>query len=134
VRGLSSNVEKSVKDLDDLEKRIDLEKEKEEVHRKEFKEDIRLAFKTDIAQSASDICHGFELFAVEIRSDLKKLGEGLDARNATVNRLGKQVDYLTGEMIGIAKQLQNQGIPIHYRSNNNRPPSNHPSYHDQDKD
>jgi hypothetical protein len=130
VRGLSAKVEIGEKSLSELGHKFDVRCEEQNKHHKELKEDIRLSFKTEISQSASDICHGFELFAMEIRSELKKLGEGLDARNATVNRLGKKVDHLSGEMLAITKQLQGYDIPVHYRQHDNGPPSNPYNYDD----
>ena len=130
VRGLSAKVEIGERSVNELSHKFDVRREEQNRYQKELKEDIRLSFKTDIAQSASDICHGFELFAMEIRSELKKLGEGLDARNATVNRLGKKVDHLSGEMLAITKQLQGYDIPVHYRQHDNGPPSNPYNYDD----
>jgi len=130
VRGLSAKVENSAEILGDLEKKLERERQDDQRQRKDMKNEIRESFRSDIAQSASDICHGFELFAMEMRAELKKLGEGLDARNATVNRLGKKVNHIAGEMIGITKQLQNQNIPIHYRRDDNGPPSNPYNYDD----
>lgn len=123
VRGTSEKVESGGKRLDDLEKKLETERTEDKKERKELKDDLRVALRADIAQSANDICHGFELFSVEMRAELTKLREGLDARNATVNRLGKQVHHLNNEFIGLTQQLQNNGMSIHYRKTDNGPPS-----------
>jgi hypothetical protein len=83
--------------------------------RLEVRDELRLDLKRDIAESASNICHGFELFAVEIRQNIKILSEKIEARDATVNRLSKKVDYLSQEMIGLHRQLGDQGIKVHQR-------------------
>jgi len=132
VRGLSAKVENSAEILGELEKKLERERQDDQRQRKDMKNEIRESFKSDIAQSASDICHGFELFAMEMRGELKKLRENLDDRNATVNRLGKKVDHITAEMIGMAQQLQNQNIPIHYRRGYDNGPPSQPHNYDDD--
>jgi hypothetical protein len=92
VRGLSAKVDSNTKLLEELEAQLETE------HRKEMKEEIRLAFKAEITQSASDICHSFELFAMEMRTELRNLSEGLEAKNAEVKRIAKRVDRLNVEV------------------------------------
>jgi hypothetical protein len=101
VRGLSAKVDSNTKLLEELETQMEKEHKEDQRHRKEMKEEIRLAFKTEISQSASDICHGFELFAMEMRTELHKLSDGLDARNAEVKRIAKRVDALSEEVWGL---------------------------------
>lgn len=132
VGKLSAKVESSAEMIEDFEEKLERERSEDKVHRKELKEDLRIAFRTDIAQSATDICHGFELFSLEMRQEIKKLAEGLDARNATVNRLGRKVDHISNEMIGMAQQLQSQNISVHYRRGSDNGPPSQPFDYDAD--
>jgi hypothetical protein len=130
VGKLSAKVDTSAEMIGDFEAKLERERSEDKAHRKELKDDLRIAFRTDIAQSASDICHGFELFSLEMRQQMNQLSERLEARDATVNRLGKKVDHIGNEMIGFAQQLQNQNIAIHYRRSDNGPPSQPFNYDD----
>lgn len=98
VRGLSAKVDSNTKLLEELEAQLETEHKEDQLHRKEMKEEIRLAFKAEITQSASDICHSFELFAMEMRTELRNLSEGLEAKNAEVKRIAKRVDRLNVEV------------------------------------
>lgn len=116
---LNARVDSNAENLKELTDKVSKERQ-----------DDREGLKKDIAQSASEICHKFELFAVQISADIKKLGEGLDARNATVNELRHKVNYVNSELRGLERQLQAQNIPIHYREYRDGPPSNPGSYED----
>lgn len=115
VRGVKGAVDDSKKRLDQFERKMELCQAAENRQRIEVRDELRLDLKRDIAESASNICHGFELFAVEIRQNIKILSEKIEARDATVNRLSKKVDYLSEEMFGISRQLSDQGIKVHHR-------------------
>lgn len=139
---LAAKVDASADAIAELEKRIEkerkesdlkTEKEKREgrEQQKELKDEIRKSFKADLIQSENTISHSLELFMLEVRSEFKKISEAIEIRNNTVNRLGKKVDYISNEMIGMAQQLQGSGIPIHYRRGyDNGPPSNPHNYED----
>ena len=98
VRGLSAKVDGNTRLLSELQAQFEIEHKEDKQHRKEMKDEIHLAFKSEIAQSASDICHGFELFSMEMRTELRNLGEGLEAKNAEVRRIAKRVDRLNAEV------------------------------------
>ncbi|MBD2653670.1 hypothetical protein H6G45_09240 [Synechocystis sp. FACHB-383] len=115
VRGLKSNVDESNKRLDLLEKKITEGQVLESNHRNELKEDLRISLRRDIAESASDICHGFELFAVENRQNIKQLSEKLESRDKQLEKLDSKVEYLADEFAGLIMQLQSQGLGIHSR-------------------
>jgi hypothetical protein len=115
VKGMAGKVELTEKNLRDIELKLIREREEDRVIRKEVKDELRHNFKSDLIQSENAISHSLELFMVEVRAEFKKIAEGLDARNQTVNRLGKKVDHLSDEMLGLTQQLQNQNISVHSR-------------------
>lgn len=133
VGKLAAKVDATAKSVQSFEEKLEKERVEDINHRKELKNDLRIAFKTDIAQSATDVCHGFELFAIEMRQELKRLSERLGERDATVNRLGRKVDHIGNEMLGMVQQLQASGVPVHYRRVDNGPPSQ-PHNYDEDYD
>lgn len=127
---LNARVDSNAENLKDLTDKLAQERQDDRDERKMIRKEISEGLKKDIAQSATDICHGFELFAVEIRAEIKKLSEGLDARNATVNHLRRKVDYLGSELQGLERQLNAQNIPVHYREFRDGPPSTPGNYDD----
>jgi len=93
--------------VESIEKDIEEKEKSEPENRRLFKEEMLRAIKGDIAQSASDICHGFELFAVEQRQNIKDLQKGLEARNNTVNRMFNKIDTLEKEQLNLKYQRGN---------------------------
>jgi Sec-independent protein translocase protein TatA len=140
---LAAKVEASAESIEELEKKIEnekkefdlkTEKEKREgrEQQKELKDEIRKSFKADLIQSENTISHSLELFMLEVRSEFKKITEAIEVRNNTVNRLGRKVDYISNEMIGMAQQLQGNGIPIHYRRGYDNGAPSQPHNYDDD--
>lgn len=128
---LSAKVNASAESIKELEEKIENDKKDMKEHQKDLRDEIRKNFKTDLIQSENTISHSLELFMLEVRSEFKKISEALDIRNATVHRLGKKVDHISNEMFGMVQQLQNNGVPVHYRRGyDNGPPSNPHNYED----
>jgi hypothetical protein len=119
VRGLKSNVDESNRRLDLLEQKIIDFQLSESKSRLELKDDLRISLRRDIAESASDICHGFELFAVENRQQIKELAEKLESRDKQLEKLDTKVEYLADEFAGLLVQLRSQGLGVHSRQGKN---------------
>ena len=115
VKGMASKVELTERSLRELESQLRREREEERIAHKEMKNELRQAFKLSLIQSENAISHSLELFMVEVRSEFKKLSEGLESRNQVVTALTKKVGHLSDEMISVTQQLQNQDIEVHSR-------------------
>lgn len=122
VRGMSAKVDNNSRAIEGMLSRCVNEHAKMDNFHDRFQEDLRRQFMGDIAQSATDICHGFELFAVEMRSDLKRLHEKIDERNQAIADLdekqekhGKKLELLGTEFAHVVSQLNAKNIEIHYR-------------------
>lgn len=105
---------------------IQEEKKKDDQMRSQLREEVKEAFKADIASSAFEICHRFEVFAVEIRASIDSLKkemdgvkctfkEGLDARNQTITRLYEQTGKNSQTIIEIEAKLNQAGVPFQHR-------------------
>lgn len=122
VRGMSAKVDSNSKAIETILARCVNEHNKMDNWHDKLQEDLRRQFRGDITQSATDICHGFELFAVEMRSDLKRLHEKIDERNEAIAELdkkqekqGKKLDLLGGEFSSLIAQLRARDINVHVR-------------------
>jgi hypothetical protein len=131
VSRLKFSLEEAQKRLDNYEKQVMCVQSQEQNQRIELRDGLRADLRRDIAESALKITSKLELFALEIRQNIRSLSEKLEGRDATVNRQGQKIEHIHNEMIGMAKQLQNQNIAIHYRRGDNGPPSN-PHNYDED--
>jgi len=88
------------------------EKESDADHEAKFKEELMRATKAEIASSASDVCHGFELFAVEVRGSiaslkekLNDLGDKLCQKDETVNHMRNDLEKIKESGRETAKYL-----------------------------
>ena len=115
VGKLSAKVESSGKMIEEFHAKSEKERDENKNYRKELKEDLQDSFRVDITQSTTDICHRFELFAMDFKQQIKELSDGLVDRDLTVNRLGKKVDQISNKMIEVEKQIQNQDLAAYYR-------------------
>lgn len=95
--------------------------------RDKFKDELRLSFKQDIASSANDICHGFELFAVEIRGTINTLKNEIDSlktslkgelgeRDAVLSRIARQSQNNLQSLYDLESKLNQNNIDFHLRS------------------
>jgi signal transduction histidine kinase len=125
------NLEEALKRLDNYEKKVIVVQEQEQKQRIELRDGLRSDLRRDISDSAKNIMGELKLFSQEMRQNIRNLSEKLEGRDATVNRQGQKIEHIHNEMIGMAKQLQNQNIAIHYRRGDNGPPSN-PHNYDED--
>ena len=115
VSRLKFSVEDSQKRLDNFERQMLSSQQQEHNQRIELRDGLRADLKRDIAESATTIMGELKLLALEIRQNINNISEKLEGRDATVNRLGHRADWLTNELAGLTRQLQNQNIPIHLR-------------------
>lgn len=122
VRGIKAQVDNNSRSVEIILSRCANEQTKMDNWYDKLQKELRKEFATNIAQSSSDICHGFELFAVEMRANLKRLDEKIDERNASLvaintkqEKLDRQFDALSSELVSIVNQLQGQHIDIHFR-------------------
>lgn len=115
VSRLKFSVEDTQKRLDNFEKQMLTVQQQEHSQRIELRDGLRADLKRDIAESATTIMSELKLFSLEIRQNINNISEKLEGRDATVNRLGHRADWLTNELAGLTRQLQNQNIPIHLR-------------------
>lgn len=121
IRGLSSKVENNTSSINNILGKCIHEHEKLDAFHENFKKDVHSDLKSEVQQSASDICHGFQVFAVEIRSDLKQINEKLDVygkqivsiehtqeiQGTAIERIGNKMDALKEKVSEHEKKLEN---------------------------
>lgn len=124
VRGIKGQVDNNQAKIEKILECCAREHDLANSSNRDLQDDIRRQFRADIAQSASDICHGFELFAVEIRAEMKSLTGKIDERNAAIadlaaaiNQTDKSVAGLNLELDSLVSQLQDQDLNVHIRRN-----------------
>lgn len=120
VRGLSSRVENNSNDIKAIAENC-LQKRKDIAQReKEKRDEVSHNLREEIKQSASNICHGFELFAVEMRNDLKQINTKLDLygdqiikienvqniQGAAIEKIGNKMDSLRDKVSEHEKKLK----------------------------
>lgn len=129
---LFAKVESNAQSIKEIEAVCALRKKEAAIDQKELKAEIKHEYKEELVKSEMIVSHSLEKFMLEVRAEFQKITETLEARNATVNRLGRKVDHIGNEMIAMAQQLQSNGVSVHYRRGyDNGPPSN-PHNYDED--
>lgn len=122
VRGIKAQVDNNRSDIEQIYVRYEREHDFASSSSRELQDELRRQFRQDITQSASDICHQFELFAVEIRSEIKHLTRKIDERNEAIAKLSDNldvtnsaVDCLETELDFLVSQLQVRLPDVHIR-------------------
>lgn len=119
VRGLSARVEANSKDVQSIMAKCIREHDVQDNAAANFKHELESQVSKEITQSAATVCHGFEIFAVEIRAGLQRINEKLEERSEDITNLkhgqDKQVKAITSisDRLAILKeQTDRQGAEI----------------------
>lgn len=122
IRGIKEKVDTNAVTIETMATRCLQDQEKKDAMFNKAQDERRLQFQSDINQSANEVRHGFELLAVEIRSDIRRLQEKIEDRNKDITELGnltyqqeKRVDTLTKELTSLVSQLNSKNIDVHFR-------------------
>lgn len=91
MRGLSGRVEGNAAAIADLAAQRERDRESAVNFNRGLQQDIKRQFRTDIQQSSDEICHRFELLAVEIRNEIRRLHEKIDDHNSAISILSQDV-------------------------------------------
>lgn len=115
IRGVKSDVDSNTAKIAATNTYL-AEKEKKDVESlKSFKDDIRIMIKTEVASSANDICHSFELFAQEQRQINKTILDSIMEKRGHLATAIKRIEHLDREMMGLAIQLNRSDVEVHLR-------------------
>lgn len=122
IRGLKSTIDQQAETLKEVSTCSKMQSDKCAAHKAQMDRDtatqissVSASLKKDIAQSASNICHNFELFAVEIRQHLTNIEDKMAYRDEKIEDLNRKYNSLGKELFSVVRQLQNQNINIHRR-------------------
>ena len=122
IRGLKSTIDQQAETIKEIDMFSKMQPDICAAHEAQMEKNtatqissVSAGLKKDIAQSASDICHGFELFAVEIRQRLTNIEEKMVYRDEKIEDIKKKYHSLGKELFSVVRQLQNQDINIHRR-------------------
>lgn len=122
IKGLKSTIDSQSTELEEIESFAKTQPERCAAHKIQMEkatenqvEKLNLDIKKDIAQSSSNICHSFELFAVEIRQRLNGIEEKMLFKDEKIEELKKKYSHLNKEFYFFIEQLQRNKIDVHRR-------------------